>query len=157
MRFREATLGDIPQLVEHGEEFWTHTIYFRKGRPYSKDTVCDLCEWLINGGGFIVVLADDNDSVRGFGLVVVTPFIFDQSFTSALELAYYIAPEARGHFGVALMKQMEKKAREMGASFMSMITMEDSSPEVAAAVYERLGYEKNEVVYTKELKDAQVG
>jgi GNAT superfamily N-acetyltransferase len=158
MKFREGVIADIVSLVEHGEEFWTHTTYFKKGRPYNDKAVGDLCLWLItHDHGFITVLADEDNKVRGFGLVIVTPFIFDPTFTSAMELAYYIDPEVRGQYGVALLKEMEKTAKEQGADFMSMITMEDSSPEVAASIYNKLGYEKNEVVYTKEIGNCESG
>jgi len=151
MKFRKGKPTDLKQLVAHGEEFWTHTTYFKKGRPYSPETVGILCTWLMEEGGFILVLADDDDNVKGFGLVAVTPFIFDKTFDSALELAYYIAPECRGKYGLRLLQGMESKAKEHGAAFMSMITMEDSDPDTAARIYNKLGYEKNEVVYTKEL------
>lgn len=152
MRFREGRLGDLEQLVAHGEEFWTHTTYYKRGREYSPEAVAGLCSYLITeDDGFIIVLADDEDNVKGFGLVLVTPFIFDQTWKSALELAYYIDPECRGTYGVKLLKKMEKIAKLYGAEFMTMITMEDSAPEQAARIYDKLGYTKNEVLYTKEL------
>jgi len=152
MKFRMGREADVDQLVLHGEQFWTHTTYFKKGRPYSPETVAELCRYLISEqGGFLLVLADDEDNVKGFGLVSITPLVFDHSITSALELAYYIAPYARGTHGIALLKKMEKIAKLKGADFMSMITMEDSDPEVAARIYNKMGYDKNEVVYTKEL------
>lgn len=157
MEFRKGRVADIDQLVEHGEEFWQHTTYFKCGRRYSPEGVRRLCENLVTDeSGFIVVLAD-GDEVKGFGLVVLSPFVFDPTFISGLELAYYIAPDTRGRYGVALLKLMEEMAKRRGAEFMSMITMEDSDPEVAARIYKSMGYIKNEVVYTKELRNENVG
>lgn len=152
MKFKEGGYEHLADILRHGEEFWTHTLYYRKGRKYSKNGAAKLCANLIESPiGFIVVMLDDANVCKGFGMAAVTPFIFDPTFTSGLEIAYYIAPEHRGKYGVRLLQEMEKTAKKYGADFMSMVTMEDSSPEVAARVYTKLGYEKNEVVYTKEL------
>jgi len=152
MKFREGGSSELHDLVKHGEEFWTHTTYFKRGREYNQSAVAVLCaNLMLQDNGFIVVMLDEEDKCQGFGLVVVAPFVFDPSYKAALELAYYIAPKHRGKYGVRLMQEMEKTAKRYGAEFMSMITMEDSNPEAAARVYNKLGYTKNEVVYTKEL------
>jgi GNAT superfamily N-acetyltransferase len=148
---REATPEDIPTLVEQGREFWKSTRYsIADHRPYRPDAVATLCEWLMEEGGFIVVLVDDDDVVRGHGLVAVTPFLFDPDIWSAMELAYYIDPDYRGH-GTRLLYAMEDEARRRDAEYLSMITMESSMPEVVGGIYNKLGYSKNETVFTKEL------
>ena len=153
MKIRKGRVTDLVELLELGEKFWKETPYFAMGRDYNKRNCGDLLFGImLNGNGFIAVLADDEDKAVGVGFGMVAPFIFNHSYKQALELGFYIDPDHRGEWGMKLLQAMEKYAKEAGAEIMSMITMETGTAERAGHIYEKMGYSKNEVVYTKELE-----
>lgn len=153
MRIRKGKSTDIDVLVAQGREFWKSTRYVGEGHEYKPEVVANLCEWLMNEGGFIVVLEDDDEVVRGHGLVALAPLIFDPDISCAMEFAFYVEPEyRRGKWGLALLKAMETTAAGMGVQYMTMVTMESSMPRQVETIYNRMGYERTETSYTKELK-----
>ena len=147
-------MGDIAQLVASGEKFYQWTRHIRDGIPYNPDAVADLCARLIGNYelGFILVIADDCDVVKGFLLVTTSPFPFSPDITIAGELAYYIDEDLRkGGLGRKLMEHGESVARSRGVRYMTLVAMESSMPEQVAALYRAMGYEKTETTYLKEL------
>lgn len=151
-KIRNARVEDIPRLVEWGEEFWNHT-YFKQvqDEPYCGEAVGDLCRGLIEGeDGYILVVVDDEDDVRGFALCITYPFVFNPAIKMSGELAWYIDPTLRGgKLGLYLLKLAEKIAKFMGVKYMTMISMEHSMD--VGPLYERAGYMKTESTYVKEL------
>lgn len=150
-KFRRATVDDLHDLLHYGEKFWESTRYFQVDNvPYCPESVETMIRGLLNGGGYIIVLVDDNNKVKGFGLVAVYPNVWNHALTSAGELAFYIDEDYRGHgTGVQLLTAMEGFARIRGVKYMAMISMEHSMD--VGPLYEKMGYVKTETTYTKEL------
>lgn len=150
-RFRRARLEDLDALIHYGEKFWESTRYYQvDGVPYCPTSVQQMILNLFNGGGYIVVLTDEEDNVKGFGLVAVYPNVWNHALTSAGELAFYIDEGFRGKgTGVQLLTAMEGFARIRGVKYMAMISMEHSMD--VGPLYEKLGYVKTETTYTKVL------
>lgn len=152
MRIRWADLLDIPELVYWGEKFWDFTWFKQElNKPYSPESVEALCRHLIQDmSGFILVVADDEDKVRGFVLVTIAPFIYSMNDTIAGELAWYVDPELRGgKIGLQLLAKAELIATMRGVTYMTMISMAHSMD--IGPLYEKMGYSPTETTYVKEL------
>ena len=154
MLIRGGMEQDIPKLLEYGEKFWEHTRYKQiDDVPYSKTSVEELIKALlyVPGAGYVLVVVVD-DEVKGFGLCVNTPLIWNRDYSASGELAFYLDEELRGSgAGVALLKEMEAWAVERGKDYMAMISMEHSMD--VGPLYEKMGYVKTETTYTKRLTD----
>ncbi len=94
-----------------------------------------------------------DDQVQGFVAGIAMPLLGNARVVQVTELAYWINPDWRGRFGVQLMQALEDAARAVGAKYLNMIAMESSSPELAIQIYERMGYERIETTYCKQLGD----
>lgn len=154
MKIRGARIEDIPVLTEYGEKFYQWTRHIRDGIPYNPDAVADLCNWLIDNmdAGFVLVLADADDVVKGFLLVATSPFIFSPDIKVAGELAFYVDEDLRKTgFGRALMEHGEEVARQNGIRYMTLVAMETCMPDQVAALYADMGYQKTETTFVKEL------
>lgn len=154
MQIREARPADFPRLVEQGREFWKQTRYPDEGLEYDPEQVHQLLEYLTtDDNGFVLVVRDEDDEPRGHALVIITPHIFHPATKAAMELAYYIEPEYRGHGG-QLLRRVEQVCADKGVRYLSMIAMESSMPETVGAIYEKRGFTKTETTYTKDLGNA---
>lgn len=154
MKIRGAKHSDIDTLVAYGEKFYQWTRHIRDGIPYNPDAVADLCGWLIDNWehGFILVLADTDDTVKGFILVTVSPFIFSPDVKVAGELAFYVDEDLRrSGLGRELMEYAESVAKVRGIRYMSLIAMETCMPDQVAAMYVDMGYTRTETTFVKEL------
>jgi GNAT superfamily N-acetyltransferase len=153
MKIRGAGLPDIEVLVKYGREFWKHTRYWQIDFvPYSEEHVRELINALLlqQGMGYIVVVEDDEGEVKGFGLVVQTPLIWNRDYKVAGELAFYLDEEVRGSgAGVKLLKTLERIAKHRGIHYMAMISMDHSMD--VGPLYEKMGYVRTETTYTKRL------
>jgi len=151
-KIRFAVIDDIPDLVTWGEKFWELT-WFRQElkEEYCKQSVCFLLNGLINeDAGFVLVVEDDEKKIRGFALIVVSPFVFNLDKKIAGELAWYVDPQYRGQrAGLALLDKAERIAKRRGCDYISMISMDHSMN--VGPLYEKVGYSPAETTYIKEL------
>lgn len=152
MNIRRATLDDIPVLVSYGEKFWEFTRYKQVDEvPYNPESVEALCRGLmtIPGTGYVLVVEVEG-VVKGFGLCVTTPLIWNHKYAVSGELAYYLDEELRGSgAGVRLLTAMEKYAIKRKCHYMAMISMDHSMD--VGPLYEKMGYVRTETTYTKRL------
>lgn len=154
MKIRRATQDDLPALVAYGEKFWEFTRYKQVDEiPYCAESVERLCTGLLTGIGVgYILVVDVDDEVKGFGICVTTPLIWNQKYGVSGELAYYLDEELRGSgAGIKLLKAMEKYAIKRGCHYMAMISMDHSMD--VGPLYEKLGYVRTETTYTKRLND----
>ena len=147
MRLIEATVSDVPRIMEcarefcavlkqplnenHYGQFWSATLSFNQG--------------------IIFLLEDGAAKVAGGIGGIKLPNLLSGEM-SAVELFWYVKPEFRkGLWPVRLLKQFERWAFEHGCAEVAMIYMEDSQPEKMRSFYERSGYTLRESHYTKKL------
>lgn len=140
---REATLSDVPRLVEMGCRFITDTAY-RHDIPANPAQLESLALWLLNGGGVIFVSERHGHVTGMLGAVRFDHPMSGQRTVS--EMFWWVDPEARGD-GVRLLKRMEQWATEHGAERVMMIA---PSLEVGR-LYHRLGYHATETSYVRHL------
>lgn len=138
---------DVPVILGMSANFWQCTIY---NDPFCPDTVSDMINHCINSKMMAVLEVDG--SVVGFACGVVGLLLGNRNVKTGTELAWWVEPDHRGGSGgIKLLAYMEKLAKEEGIKYWNMVFMASSMPEKIKGIYEKLGYQINEVVYTKVL------
>ncbi len=140
---REATLDDIPRLVELGDQFFTSGDYWGERRKLAP---LQFAEHLIkltrsSGVGFFVI--DRGGEVTGAVAVAILPDIFTGE-KLAMKL-HWISDPAKPSAGLKLEKRAREWAKAQGVSTLKMSAVNDS----AAELLQRLGYVQAEVTYSK--------
>lgn len=149
MIVRRARLEDIPAIVAMSAKFYPSTSY-ASACAMDADTVADLTRMLIDSGVMLVAESSDGAVVGMVGLYV-GPFVFNRHVRSAHEVVWWVEPTAQGAgVGRALLDAVEPACIESGASIIQMLHLENSPPQ-AAALYERMGYRRTEVCFSKEV------
>lgn len=70
----------------------------------------------------------------------------------ALEGFWYVEPDYRGGTGgIKLLKAFEEEGKARGCARVKMVHLSSLNPELVANIYERMGYHKLQVNYSKEL------
>lgn len=140
---REATVDDIPRLVQMGQRFRLETGYASRIAE-NTGQMSALSERLIAGEDGLLLVSDREGIVTGMLGVLVFPHHLSGALVAG-ELFFWVEPDHRGH-GVRLLKQAETWARANGATAFHMMA---PSPEVER-LYQRLGYTVlPEVTYEK--------
>lgn len=144
---RDGNTNDLPAVVEMAREFWKHT-------RYDEEFDADYVEYMTGLAlehGLLAILEVDGVP-QGFVAGLKAPLLACHAVLSGTEIAWWVNPGARrGRNGIALMQHIEAMARAQGVKYWNMIVMESCQPEVGAAIYKRLGYEKSETSYTRVL------
>lgn len=144
---RNGNTGDLDAVVQMAEEFWRHTRY---DVPFDPAHVRIMAALALDHG--LLAILEIDGKVEGFTAGVKGPLLGNASVLSGTEIAWWVNPDARqGRNGIALMQHIEQMARDQGVKYWNMIVMESCMPEVGAAIYERMGYEKSETSYTRVL------
>lgn len=90
---------------------------------------------------------------KGFVVGMAAPSFLHPGKLQAQELAWYVEPEFRGtSVAIKLMKMYELEAIERGCKEIGMVCLESLNPEGTGKIYEKLGYNKHETHYIKEVK-----
>ncbi len=150
MKIRLANEADIDTLVPLYLEFYKTTDY---SKIYDADpeTITQLTEHIITKGAMIVV--EEDGKVVGSGGAYVGPATFNKNVTVAVEVVYYIHPDARGHkVAPAILQALEERCKELGAESLQMVRLRTSPPEVDD-LYKMNGYKPSEYNFTKRLVD----
>lgn len=144
---RDGTIEDVPAAVEMAREFWKHTRY---DEPFDPDYVAFMTEMALDHG--LLAILEIDGVVEGFVAGLKSPLLASANVLGGTEIAWWVNPSARkGGNGIALMQHIERMAKAQGVKYWNMIVMESCQPEVGAAIYKRLGYEKSETSYTRVL------
>ena len=139
---REATVRDIPRLVDMGTRFVQQTEYAAHV-PVNPGQMARTAEWLIESETGTVLVAEKDG--RLVGMLGLTHFTHPLSgLPTTGELFWW--SESPGE-GLRLLKRGEQWAREQGAITMQMI----APNERVGAVYERLKYQRTETNYQRSL------
>lgn len=145
---RKGTLADVPEIVRMSAAFYP-TTHYAQWCDMDEETVADLASSLIENHIFFV--AEDGDRLVGMVGLFIIPFMFNRQATSAGEVVWWVDPEARGsRVAASLLQAVEGACRDAGADRIQMVHMPNSPPQ-AAALYEKLGYSRSEISYTKDI------
>lgn len=150
MKVRLANESDIERLVPLYMEFYKTTDY-SKIYPANEETIHKLTDHIVTNGAMIVV--EDEDQIVGSGGAWIGPATFNHEVTVAVEVVYYIHPDARGHkVAPAILQALEDRCKELGAVSLQMVRLRTSPPEVDD-LYKMNGYKPSEYNFTKRLVD----
>jgi GNAT superfamily N-acetyltransferase len=141
---REATLADLPRLVEMGVRFIAQTAYAELVQA-DPERMQSIAEGVLEASNGTVFVSEHDGTITGMIGVLVYPHPFSNEPTG-FDLFWWVEPEARGH-GVRLMRAAEAWAKARGATKMQMVA---PSPRVEE-LYARLGYRPIEVAYQRSL------
>jgi GNAT superfamily N-acetyltransferase len=117
--------------------------------PMDDDQVATIAAMLIDTG--VMLVAEVDGAVVGMIGLAVMPFTFNPALTIAAEVVWWVEPDAqRLGLGRALLAAVEPAALERGARAVQMMTLA-TSPPLAAALYEHMGFEHSETSFTKRI------
>lgn len=144
---RDCEEKDIPSIIEMSREFWVHTIY---DEPMQDDAVEAMTRKCIDDN--LCLVFDVNGNAEGFICGVKGVLLANFDVMTGTELAWWVNEEHRDSGGgIQLLRSIEKRAKEEGIKYWSMAYMQSSMPESIKKVYDAMGYEINESLYTKVL------
>lgn len=125
-----------------------------KLRDFDIAKFVDLWEgFLKNGIGAIFLALEDERIVGAIGGIFHREAYSDERVCQ--EFFWFIELESRGE-GFRLYRAFEKWAREQGCNELRMVHLIDSMPDKVALFYQRMGYSKTEVLYSKRLDVAEM-
>ncbi len=144
MTIREATLDDVPRLVELGSKFINGSNY-KKHIPIDLEKTTQSIETLISIPHGVVFVYEENGLITGMIGFLSSIQIFSNEPT-VTEMFWFTDPNKRGS-GIRLLKHSEKWARDQGAKRIFMI----APTKKVEKAYKRLDYQKLETFYIKEI------
>ena len=148
MEIRKATLADVPVIVAMSARFYP-TTHYADWCEMDEASVAGLATGLIENDVFYVA-ERDGELVGMIGLMIA-PFLFNQNRKFAVEIVWWVAPDARGsRIAGQLLAVVEQPCRDAGADRIQMVHMPNSPPQ-AAALYRHAGYAESEISFTKDL------
>ncbi len=148
MEIRKATLADVPVIVAMSARFYP-TTHYADWCEMDEASVAGLATGLIENDVFYVA-ERDGELVGMIGLMIA-PFLFNQNRKFAVEIVWWVAPDARGsRIASQLLAVVEQPCRDAGAERIQMVHMPNSPPQ-AAALYRYAGYAESEISFTKDL------
>lgn len=143
---RAGTVVDMERILDLGFLFWGQLDYPHR---YDREQARESIMYAFRSGLVAVLEREDDGVVVGFIAAVLIPLVCHPD-KQATEIAYYVLPEFRGK-GLLLLRLLEQMARDRGATYLTMISMQCHNPKAAERIYGALGYQHVESSYRKEL------
>lgn len=145
---RPATVDDVPAIVAMAARFYP-TTHYADWCEMDEDTARDLITSLLTH--HVLLVSEVDGELAGMVGLYVGPFMFNKHRTGAYEVVWWVAPEHRGGgLALSLLKHAERAAQARGAGRIEMAHMPNSPPQ-AAGLYERMGYARSVISYTKDI------
>lgn len=144
MIIRRAQQGDIPRLVELGEEFALLSQPYHKF-PVSREAIIISTNQMVNNDDAVVIVMEIDGVVQGVIAGVLQKIFFSED-VALQELVWYVK---KGFKGLELLEAFEKIARSIGCQALVV----GNKPEYCdlGALYQRRGFTFLENQYTKRL------
>lgn len=148
IRIRQATLSDVPQIVEMSRKFYETTTY-PGFAPMDDETVARLAGTL--AGAHVLLVAEAGvlaKSLCGMIGLFIAPWMFNVQMITAHEVVWWVDPERLGAgLGRTLIEEAIAACKQRGAVAVQMVHLSTSPPQ-AAALYQKLGFVHSESSYT---------
>ena len=145
-KIRTATPDDVFDILILAKEFSKEAPSSHK---WDKDKTEQFLVSSLNNTNMEIFVIDVDGEIEG-ALVGLLCELYMSHTVQATELAWFVSKDYRGKpASIRLMKAFEKWAKESGANQIGMGDIEGISS--LENLYTRLGYEKAETVYLKEL------
>ena len=145
-KIRTATPDDVFDILILAKEFSKEAPSSHK---WNKDKTEQFLVSSLNNTNMEIFVIDVGGEIEG-ALVGLLSELYMSHTVQATELAWFVSKDYRGKpASIRLMKAFEKWAKESGANQVGMGDIEGISS--LENLYNRLGYERAETVYLKEL------
>ncbi len=144
---REATEDDVFDVVLLTREAY-ETVPEKDYVKFSSKKVIQLVSHAVPHDSFIVLVLENDGEIVGyfFGVIMECYFALESQATC---LSWFIRPPHRSvRNAFSLLKQYEKWAIDQKVVSVNMIDIKENS----SKVFEKLGYEKTEITFTKRIK-----
>ena len=145
---RDCETKDIPALIAMSKIFWQHTLY--KDEEFQEDAVEGMIKAAMKDK--LCFVYDVNGTAQGFVCGIKGYLLANFDVLVGTELAWWVNESHRNSTaGLKLLKAIEKRAKDIGIKYWNMAYMQSSMPESVKRIYESMGYEENESLYTRVL------
>lgn len=142
---RDATIGDLRSILEMGIEFHKESGAAKLFELDLKSLAVGIVSVIDNG---ICLIAEGKDGPVGMAAAAVFPWMFNSAVLTAQELWFWVKPEFRREgYGAALLSSLEEKAKAMGASSLSMLSLSRKGEKL----FQSSGYQKLQLQWVKSL------
>lgn len=141
MTARLARIDDIENLVEMGGRFHAMSPHKTMGR-FDPQAMANVIKFMIESTS-CAVFTNGNGVIGG----TLSPVYFNPSIWQMEENFWWASKD-----GQELLTALEDFARERGASFLLMSTLENEKSQIVGRLMARKGYEPVEKRYVKELR-----
>lgn len=148
MTIRRAVLADVPRLAEMAARFVRGSSYGEVVTP-CETTMAQNFGAIVSAPSSICFVAETGAGVMGAIIGIVTPHLMTGK-NVAVEVGWWVEPEARGSTGLALLSAYEAAVSQSDAT-LSVMTCPPDGSERVGKIYERAGYTKFESTYMKAL------
>ncbi|MNR85218.1 Acetyltransferase (GNAT) family protein [compost metagenome] len=149
MRVRTAKLPDVPALVALGQEFIKEAPNYQK-RPYMADKAAEHFTQLINGGGVIFIVEQDQEIMGGFAGRVSGDWFNNTKI--AFDDVMYVKPEFRKtRAAYVLIQTFIGWAAAMGVNRIQCGTTTGVESRACIRLYEHFGFTQYGTVLDMEL------
>lgn len=147
MVIRPATPSDMRFIITEGLSFMKH-------HPLSFNKDLDLKELIKFADNImhnhVLLIAEDNGVQVGMIAGILAPNVFNSKYIGLTELVWWVKEEFRNSSAaMKLFNAFEKKAKEMDADYISMITTVYTP--TLEKLYKKKNYKPTETTYVKEL------
>lgn len=136
---RDATLDDIPAMLDMGERFAAKA---KLPFAYDRESTEATLTFLIQNANGICLVCDDG---------CAGGLCHDHPFNTEVKVGAELFWWSEGRQGAGLFDAMEDRAKTLGCRFWSMISLEAIRPQATGRLYQRRRYELREHTYVKEL------
>ena len=148
---------DIDIITLMGRHFYNYSAFKDYGLNFDFDSFRDFVRNVYDmtlKDTAVILVAVDNPTASVVGSIggILVPWMLDQSQVIMAELWWWMEPDHRGGTGIKLVKTLEKEAQELGAQFMSMVTLGNRREDTLQQLYERMGYRHLEQYHLKGLR-----
>ena len=149
MMFDQANILSRKLLPRHFSE-----VGFNGLSDERLDVWNDFYRYIEKDGRLIIVTATKENNVIGYISAVVSPHPHHKHLKFAMTDTLYLAPEYRkclnsGRVACRMIKMVEARAKELGASYLQLVANANYSIDSLA---DHLGYQMSDVVYCKRIK-----
>ena len=149
MRVRTAKLPDVPALVALGQEFIKEAPNYQK-RPYMADKAAEHFTQLINGGGVIFIVEQDQEIMGGFAGRIGGDWFNKTKI--AFDDVMYVKPEFRKtRAAYVLIQTFVGWAAAMGVNRIQCGTTTGVESRACIRLYEHFGFTQYGTVLDMEL------
>ena len=144
---RPGTPEDFGAIVKMARDFWAHTMY---DDPFDEGSVEGMAKTCYDHGLLSVLEVDGVQ--EGFACGLKGGLLANNAVPCGTEVAWWVNPDFRsGSNGIRLLKHLESLAKAQNIKYWNMSCMYSSMPDHVTELYERLGYRKAEIAYTRVL------